>query len=77
MRVHRIHRHEAARSVATVETTYGPVRVKLKLIDGEVSGAKPEHDDCVRLAEAHRISPRQVEMAAIAAAYATLISPEE
>ncbi len=77
VRVHRVYRYEAARSVAMVETTYGPVRVKLKLINGEVSGAKPEHDDCVRLAEAHRITPRQVEMAAIAAAYATLISPEE
>ncbi len=77
VRVHRVFRYEAARSVATVETAYGPVRVKLKLIDGEVSGAKPEHDDCVRLADAHRITPRQVEMAAIAAAYAALISPEE
>ena len=75
VRVHVVHRHEAERSFATVETVYGPVRVKLKLIDGTVNGAKPEHDDCVRLGHAHQVSPRQVEMAAIAAAYATIIAP--
>lgn len=77
VRVHRVYRYEAARSVATVETAYGPVRVKLRLIDGEVSGAKPEHADCLRLATAHQVSLRQVEMAAIAAAYATLVVPKE
>ncbi len=77
VRVHAVQRHEAARSLATVETAYGPVRVKLKLIDGKVSSAKPEHDDCVRLASAHQVSPRQVEMAAIAAAYATIIASKE
>jgi len=75
VRVHVVHRHEAERSFATVETAYGPVRVKLKLIDGAVNGAKPEHDDCVQLAHAHQVSPRQVEMAAIAAAYAMIIAP--
>lgn len=52
VRVHAVHRHEAGREVRTVDTRYGPIQVKLKLIDGEVWGAMPEYDDCQRAAEA-------------------------
>ena len=69
----QVHRYEAARSYTTVETLYGPVRVKLKYIDGVLSGVKPEHDDCLRLAAAHQTSLRRVEAAATAAAHALLV----
>ena len=51
VRVHPVHRHEARRTFATVPTPYGPVQVKLKWVDGALVGAKPEYDDCVRLAQ--------------------------
>jgi uncharacterized protein (DUF111 family) len=35
----------------TIETCYGQVLVKLKILDGETMQATPEFDDCVRLAE--------------------------
>lgn len=73
VRAHRVYRTEAARRVGTVDTRYGPVRVKLKQIDGAVRGVKPEHDDCVQLADAHRVPVRYVEEAAMAAAHALLI----
>jgi len=73
VRAHRFYRTEAARRVGTVDTRYGPVRVKLKQIDGAVRGVKPEHDDCVQLADAHRVPVRYVEEAAMAAAHALLI----
>lgn len=69
VRSYRVHRTEAERSFTTVDTPYGSVRIKLKRINGILSGVKPEHDDCVQLAEAHQIPPRYVEMAALSAAY--------
>ncbi|MFN8439996.1 MAG: nickel pincer cofactor biosynthesis protein LarC [Caldilineaceae bacterium] len=60
VRVHPIYRHEAERQMTTVQTRYGEVRVKLKIINGEVAGAKPEFDDCLRLAEEHKVAVRRV-----------------
>jgi hypothetical protein len=60
VRVSGIHRHEANREFQTVDTPYGTVRVKLKLMDGEIVGAMPEYDDCQRLAETHKISTHRV-----------------
>jgi len=52
----------------TVETRYGPVTAKVKLLDGEPVGAKPEFDECRRLAEAAGVPVRVVHEAALAAA---------
>lgn len=60
VRVHAVRRHEAGRVQRTVDTRYGPVQVKLKLIDGAVWGAMPEYDDCLRLAEAAGVPVRLV-----------------
>lgn len=51
VRVHGVHRHMADRSFTSVETPYGSVGVKLKLLDGLVVGAKPEFEDCYQLAK--------------------------
>lgn len=67
VRVHRVHRHEAARSVETVSTPYGEVRLKVKWVDGAFAGAKPEFDDCLALAQARQVSVRAVYEAALAA----------
>ncbi|HSN77340.1 MAG TPA: nickel pincer cofactor biosynthesis protein LarC [Anaerolineae bacterium] len=60
VRVHAIRRHEAGREQRTVDTRYGPVQVKLKLIDGAVWGVMPEYDDCLRVAEVAGIPVRLV-----------------
>jgi uncharacterized protein (TIGR00299 family) protein len=40
----------AGREVRQVETPWGTVRVKIKLLDGRPAAASPEYDDCARLA---------------------------
>jgi uncharacterized protein (DUF111 family) len=39
----------------TVQTPYGPVRVKVGLLDGEMIKAAPEYEDCHRLALEHQV----------------------
>jgi hypothetical protein len=55
------------REVRTVETRYGPVRVKVALLDGAELGAQPEHDDCLARAREHGVALREVIAAALAA----------
>ena len=55
VRVKSIWRHEAGREMRTIQTRYGPVPVKLKVIDGVILHAAPEFEDCARLAEQHHI----------------------
>jgi pyridinium-3,5-bisthiocarboxylic acid mononucleotide nickel chelatase len=68
-------RYAAKRTIERVTTAFGDVQVKVKWIDGHAVGAKPEHDECMRLAEAHGIPVRMVYEAAAAAAYTTLLAP--
>lgn len=75
VRVHAVHRHEAMREQRTVATRYGPIQVKLKLIDGAVWGAMPEYDDCLRAAEAAGVAVRLVYEEA-AALVRSLVSGE-
>jgi uncharacterized protein (TIGR00299 family) protein len=63
-------RHCLTRTTHTVETPYGPVRVKVAYWgEGQVKAA-PEYDDCRRLAEASGVPLREVYRAADAAAKA-------
>jgi len=55
VRIHAVHRHEAERRQHTIDTKWGPVRVKLKFVDEELIGIKPEHDDCRQLATENQI----------------------
>jgi uncharacterized protein (DUF111 family) len=73
VRVHSVERHEARRTFTTVVTAYGPVQVKLKWVDGVAVGAKPEYDDCVRLAQSRNVPLRLVHEAAQAAAHRELV----
>lgn len=60
VRVHAVRRHEAGRDQRSVDTRYGPIQVKLKIVDGIVWGAMPEYDDCLRAAEAAGVPVRLV-----------------
>jgi uncharacterized protein (TIGR00299 family) protein len=66
MRVQPIYRYEAGRSFQNVQTEYGEVPVKLKILDGKVVQAAPEYDICARLANDHQVPLMQVYAAAAA-----------
>jgi uncharacterized protein (TIGR00299 family) protein len=64
VRVQPIRRHEAAREIRRVETVYGTLGVKMKVLGGEVIQSVPEYDDCVRLANERGVSLAEVYRAA-------------
>ena len=68
VRVYPVRRHVAERAMKTVATSFGPVRVKVKRVEGKVVGAKPEFEDCQALAEATGKPLPAVYAAALAAA---------
>ncbi len=51
LRVRAVERREAERETAAVQTVYGSVRIKYKLLEGRRVQAAPEYEDCARLAE--------------------------
>jgi len=67
VRVQRLHRYKAERSAVTVETPWGPIRVKIKSFEGQRSVA-PEYDDCLRVARDRGVPFAEVYEAARAAA---------
>jgi uncharacterized protein (DUF111 family) len=68
VRVRDVTRYATARESRPVETPFGAVQVKLKILDGTVAGTAPEYEDCRRLAAACGVSLPQVYAAALAAA---------
>lgn len=77
LRVVPVRRHEAGREMRQVITPFGPVDVKLKLVDGRVVGAAPEYEACARLAREQGVPVRRVYEAALAAAQTFLEDTEE
>ena len=55
VRFSRLERRMLRREVHTVETPYGPIRVKLALLDGHVRSAAPEYEDCHAAALTHNV----------------------
>ncbi len=64
LRVLPLRRYEAEREIAEVETRFGKLRVKRKLLGGRVVGSAPEYDDCVRLANEKGVSLAEIYRAA-------------
>jgi hypothetical protein len=54
----------AEREIKTVETAWGSVRVKVKLLNGQAVAATPEFEDCARLARAAGVPWQAVHDAA-------------
>lgn len=67
VRYHEVAREVLARRFDTVQTEYGPVRIKVALQDGTASNASPEFDDCLSLATARGVPVKDVHAAAMAA----------
>jgi pyridinium-3,5-bisthiocarboxylic acid mononucleotide nickel chelatase len=65
-RTSNVDRTELARTVVEVETAYGTVPLKVVSIGG-TPRAKPESDDCRRLADVHGVPVRDVSEAALEA----------
>jgi uncharacterized protein (TIGR00299 family) protein len=65
MRVHPIYRYEAERAFRSVQTEYGEVPLKLKILDGKVVQAAPEYEVCARLANEHNVPLAKVYAAAV------------
>ncbi len=74
VRVHPVRRHEADRAFESVATRFGPVTVKLKLLQGRVVGAMPEYESVRERAVAAGVPLLQVHAAAAAAADALMAS---
>ncbi|MBI5068849.1 MAG: nickel pincer cofactor biosynthesis protein LarC [Deltaproteobacteria bacterium] len=67
VRFRAVERLEAERELLPVETPYGPVRVKVGRLGGEVLNAHPEWDDCAVRAREHGVPVKRVLDAAAAA----------
>ncbi|MGA3103273.1 MAG: nickel pincer cofactor biosynthesis protein LarC [Terriglobales bacterium] len=54
------YRQTLTRRWETVDTPWGPVRIKIANMNGTISNYAPEFEDCRALAEAHRVPLKQV-----------------
>ncbi|MDQ3701553.1 MAG: LarC family nickel insertion protein, partial [Chloroflexota bacterium] len=64
IRIQEVARRTLDRRVDTVDTPYGPIRVKLGLLEGRVRSAAPEFEDCRAAAERAAVPLRLVYDAA-------------
>ena len=67
VRVQEVRRACLERDWETVETVYGPVRIKVGRLDGEQVNAAPEYEDCREAASNHGASVAEVYESALAA----------
>jgi uncharacterized protein (TIGR00299 family) protein len=65
IREQTLYRKILRREEIAVETPYGNVRVKQSYYKGKLINAKPESDDCRRLAEQHQVSLAEIEKSVI------------
>ncbi len=64
VRRRRMRRSKLSRQRTTVETAYGPIRIKIGWRGEEIMTASPEFADCQAAAEAHGVSVKEVLAAA-------------
>jgi pyridinium-3,5-bisthiocarboxylic acid mononucleotide nickel chelatase len=64
LRVQPIQRYEAQREFRQVQTPYGALTVKRKIINGQIIQAMPEYDECTRLAKENGVSLAEIYAAA-------------
>jgi uncharacterized protein (DUF111 family) len=67
-----VQRWKAQRDWVSVETPWGPVRVKVKRLGDRVLDAWPEYEDCVEVARAAEVPLAQVQRVAREAAWGEL-----
>ncbi len=62
-----LERRTAERRTETVQTPWGEVRVKVKILDGGIVQRRPEYEDCARIARERGIPLEDVVQAVLAA----------
>ena len=67
VRGHLAQRRKLSRTVETVQTDVGAIRIKVGRRGGRVVTASPEFEDCRRIASNKRASLKEVQQAALAA----------
>jgi hypothetical protein len=67
LRIQPIYRFEAEREMRSVETPFGTIPVKVKIVDGKRIQAQPEYDACLAAAEALHMPVSEVLAAALLA----------
>ncbi len=72
LRVQPVYRIEAEREFKEVDTLYGRIPVKVKLLDGRRVQAQPEYEACLKAAEAQHVPVGEVYAAALLAGRAVL-----
>ncbi|HEY5117996.1 MAG TPA: nickel insertion protein, partial [Anaerolineales bacterium] len=67
VRMHPGERRKLEREEETVETSFGPVQVKIAKLNGRVMNVAPEYRDCLRIAKEKNIPLKDIYQAALAA----------
>jgi uncharacterized protein (TIGR00299 family) protein len=67
VRMREVERIELEREIVSVETAYGAVRVKVGRLEGTITTAHPEYDDCAARARERGVPVKEVVAAAVAA----------
>jgi hypothetical protein len=75
VRYHEADRECLSREWVTVQTRFGPVRIKLARRGTAVMNAAPEYEDCAARAAERKIAVRQVHAAAVQAYHASIQEP--
>ncbi len=75
VRVSQVMRHEVQRRIEEMETSLGPVRVKLKFQDGNPVSLAPEYEDCAAIASGTGLPLKDVYRIVTEEASRRLISP--
>ncbi len=60
LRVQAVERYEALREFRQIQTVYGSLTVKQKILNGKVIQSVPEYDECVRLAKENNVSLAEI-----------------
>ncbi|MBT9168726.1 MAG: hypothetical protein DDT19_02074 [Syntrophomonadaceae bacterium] len=63
------------RRIVSVETVYGPVRVKIAELSNRIINAAPEYQECRQLADASGVPLKKIYSAAMAAAFTDRLLP--
>jgi uncharacterized protein (DUF111 family) len=75
VRTTRVTKHALERETVKVETSYGPVAVKVGFLEGKRVGVSPEFEDCARVAREAGVPAREVYLEALRLAHDELEQP--
>jgi pyridinium-3,5-bisthiocarboxylic acid mononucleotide nickel chelatase len=60
VRSYPVKKHMLQREILTIDTEYGPVRMKISRLSEQIVNYSPEYEDCVRIGETYRIPVKDV-----------------